>query len=104
MSDKDLLGKADGLMRRATLAPPATGSDTGAVPVLTDFVEAVPGQPLEATPTAAAPARPEADALAAEVMARVEAKLRSEMERLRRELGESVAQAVREALAKRPVK
>ena len=103
MSDKDLLGKADGLMRRATLAPPATGSDTGAVPILTDFVETLPGAPIEkaAPDSAAAPATAEADALSAEVMARVEEKMQAEMQRLRRELAQAVSDAVREALARK---
>ena len=38
-SDKDVLGKADALLRRHTLAAPGEGSDTGGVPVLTDLIE-----------------------------------------------------------------
>jgi len=38
-NDKDIVNKADALLRRASIAPPATGSDTGGVPILTDFVE-----------------------------------------------------------------
>ena len=41
MSDeKDILGKADSLLRRHAVAPPAGGSDTGGVPILTDLVDA----------------------------------------------------------------
>lgn len=100
MTDKDLFGKADGLMRRHALAPPATGSDTGAVPVLTDFIESPPAAPSPA----ASPATPDPHDLAAVVMAKVEERLAAEMERVRRELADTVAEALREALSRPPVK
>jgi hypothetical protein len=37
-SDKDILGQADALLRRHAISAPATGSDTGGVPVLTELV------------------------------------------------------------------
>jgi hypothetical protein len=38
-NDKDVLNKADALLRRHSIAPPASGSDTGGVPILTDLVD-----------------------------------------------------------------
>ena len=103
MNDKDLLGKADGLMRRN---PPALGTETVPVPVLTDFVEAPPpGPPVEvAHAPSPPPAASEHDEIAAQVTRRVEQRLEEEMQRVRRELAQAVADAVREALATRPVK
>ena len=70
-SDKDIFGKADGLMRRGT---PGAGSDTGAVPVLTELVD-----------TAAKPAHEPSSDLAREVFARVmvevEGRLAADLER-----------------------
>jgi hypothetical protein len=96
MSDKDLFGKADGLMRRHV---PGPGSETGPVPILTDFVD----PPAPAEGEAPAPSA-EHEEIAARVMVRVEERLEAEMQRVRRELVRSVADAVREALADRPVK
>jgi hypothetical protein len=49
--EKDLLGKADALLRRG-IKPPADGSETGGVQVLTDFVETPDGEapPAETPP------------------------------------------------------
>ncbi len=99
MTEKDILGKADGLMRRHTLAPPATGSDTGAVPILTDFIETPVAQIAPAAATSTGP-----QDLAAIVMAKVEERLAAEMDRVRRELADTVAEALREALSRPPVK
>jgi hypothetical protein len=33
--EKDIFGKADALLRRHSIAPPADGSETGGVPMLT---------------------------------------------------------------------
>ena len=38
--DKDVLGKADALLRRHSVASPAGGADTGGVPILTELVDA----------------------------------------------------------------
>ena len=109
-TDKDLLDKADALLRRhATVV----GSDTGGVPVLTDIV--------------AAPGAPDNE-LAAEVfhlvMAQVERRLAVDLEQrlvqqlapqvhaavanalgdLRLELANAIGDAVAEAFARRNVK
>jgi len=86
-TDKDVLGKADGLMRRHG----APGAETGAFPVLTDIIgdPAPPPEPepLAALIAAAAPAPiSKSDAeLAREiftaVMADVEGRLAEELER-----------------------
>ena len=116
-SDKDVLGKADALLRRHALAAPGEGSDTGGVPVLTDLIE---------DPGAAPP--PAGEELArdvfAHVMAEVERRLAADLERriaqhfapqvhaavaaalgdARQELGRVIAHAVAGALARRQVK
>ncbi len=60
MSDKDVLGQADALLRRH--ANPV-GTDTGAVPVLTEF--------FDAPPSANAPVPPAVAPLVSEVQQRV---------------------------------
>ena len=49
MSDKDVLGQADALLRRH--ANPV-GTDTGALPVLTDLIEAPPAPAAPVAPPA----------------------------------------------------
>jgi hypothetical protein len=89
--DKDVFGKLDALMRR-NVAPPASGSDTGAIPVLTELVDVPP----EAEPPHASPA----DEAAARVVAEVQARLAVELERRMAEhLAPQVKEAVRAALA-----
>ena len=107
--EKDVLGKADALLRRHSLPMPKTGSDTGGVPILTELIDAPEDK----------------DALAREVFTRViaevEGRFASELERklsehlvpevhaavasaigdLRQELANTIGDAVSEALAKR---
>ena len=85
--DNDILGKADGLMRRN-----AVGVDTGSVPLLTDLIEG-----------GASPARQPASDLAREVftrvMAEVEGRLAADLERrLTEHLGPQVHAAVANAI------
>ena len=112
-SDKDILGKADALLRRHSIAAPASGSDTGGVPILTELVDA----PMFVGE--------EAEELAREVftrvMAEVEGRLAADLEKrlaqhlmpevhtavasalgdLRQELANAIGDAVSEALARR---
>ena len=87
-NEKDILGKADGLMRRHN-----PGSDTGAVPVLTEMVQ--PGAP------AAAPG-PHSDLareIFARVMSEVEGRLAADLEkRLNQHLDPQVHAAVASAI------
>ena len=86
-SDKDILDKADALLKRASIAPPASGSDTGGVPLLTDLVES--------------PADNEALArdVFNRVMAEVEGRLAADLEkRLAQHLVPQVHAAVASAL------
>ncbi len=114
MSDKDIFGKADALLNRH--APGRLGTDTGAVPVLTDLVEsaAIPG----------APADPLAREVFMRVMAEVEGRLSAELESrltqhlvpqihaavssavgdLHQEIANAIGDAVAEALKARQVK
>lgn len=101
MSDKDLIGKADGLMRRHS----AVGSDTSSFPVLTDLVETPPAaEPIEtasvAQPAPATESPPGSEELTELVMRKVDQRLEAEMRRVRGEIAEAVAAAVREVLGK----
>ena len=111
MSDKDILGKADALLKRHS-----PGIDTGAVPILTDLVEgaAVPGAPTD----------PLAREVFMRVMAEVEGRLAAELESrltqhlvpqihaavssaigdLHQEIANAIGDAVAEALKARQVK
>ena len=92
--ERDILGKADALLRRHSIAPPADGSETGGVPVLTDLVETPDGEPpppemppVQAIPASASPAEtfaPESDItrdVINRVMSEVERRLADELER-----------------------
>jgi hypothetical protein len=111
-NDKDILGKADALLRRHAIAPPASGSDTGGVPILTELVDAPDSMDSD-------------DALAREVCARViaevEGRLAEDLEKrlvqhlvpqvhaavasalgdLRQELANAIGDAVAQALSER---
>jgi hypothetical protein len=120
-TDKDLIDKADALLRR--INAPATGSDTGAVPVLTDLVDS-PGQenapPQEGDIDADRLREEICNRLMAEVEARLAADLKrrlaehlapqlnaavaSAMDDLREQLANAIGEAVTEALKARPVK
>lgn len=116
--NRDVLGKADALLKRHAAAPEP---DAGTIPVLTDIV---------APPSAPAPAAPDAAAseLAQEVFARVmsdvEGRLAFELERklcehleaevhvavanalgeLRQDVASSIADAITEALRRLQIK
>ena len=85
-SDKDVLGKADGLIRRHS----STGSDTGGVPILTDVI---------LDPKARAAAEELARDVFNRVMAEVEGRLAADLEkRLVQHLVPQVHAAVASAL------
>jgi hypothetical protein len=95
--EKDLLGKADALLRRHSTGTPGTGGDTGTFPVLTDIIDDTlldiePTAPPAEAPAPEAAQTPEAESLpdeAAElarevftrVMAEVEGRLAADLER-----------------------
>jgi hypothetical protein len=88
-NEKDILGKADGLMRRH-----APGADTGAVPVLTEMVG--PGAPAT-PPTVHGDLARE---IFARVMSEVETRLAADLEkRLNQHLVPQVHAAVASAIA-----
>jgi hypothetical protein len=115
-ADKDVMGKADALLRRHSLGAPGTATDTQGVPVLTEIIEPRPVQD-DAT---AALAREVFD----RVMADVEGRLAADLERrlaqhlsaqmhsavasalgdLHQELANTIGDAIRDALAKRHLK
>jgi len=90
--DDDVLGKADALLRRRSVAPPADGAQTGGVPVLTDLVGEPPGA-QDALVTDVA--REVFDGVIAEVEARLTDELeRRVAERLRPDINSAVVSAV----------
>jgi hypothetical protein len=128
--DRDILGKADALLRRHV--PPRTGSgDSGDVPVLTELITpgAVPAasSAREEPPVATPPSAPGHDValrreLVAEVVSTVQARLARDLERriaehataeirasiaaalegLQDDIAAAARDAVAEALARRP--
>jgi protein required for attachment to host cells len=110
-SDKDILGKADALLRRHMGA----GSDTGAFPVLTDLI---------ADPTRTASSEEIAGEILASVISEVESRFAVDLEKrladqlaphihaavvatlgdLRQELANAIGDAVTAALERRHVK
>ena len=117
MSDKDVLGKADGLMRRHSIAAPASGVDTGGVPILTELVDAPHFMGDEATQELArdvfnrvmaeVEGRLAADLenrLAQHLAPQVHAAVASALGDLRQELANAIGDAVSAALAQRQVK
>lgn len=112
-ADKDVLGKADALLRRAGGSP--IGTATGGVPVLTELVAAphAPGEDSEL-----------ARVVFERVWGEVEGRLAAELERrlaqhlvpqvhtavasaigdLRQELANAIGDAIKEALARRDAK
>ncbi len=111
-SDKDVLDKADALLRR-NVAAPGTGSDTGGVPVLTDIIGGA-GDPDDEL----------SQEVYRRVMAEVERRLAADLEHrlvqrltpqvhaavagalvdLRQELASAIGDAIAEAFARRKVK
>ena len=105
-NDKDVLNKADALLRRASIAPPATGTDTGGVPILTDLVEAPEDNEALAREVfhrvmKEVEGRLAADLekrLAQHLMPEVHAAVASAIGDLRQELANAIGDAVAEAL------
>jgi hypothetical protein len=115
--DKDVLGRADALLRRNAPAAPASGTETGGVPVLTDLVA---GPPDSAAQLSSDIARD----VFARVLAEVEGRLANDLEKrvaehlvgqirlaitgamadLRQELANAIAEAVAQALNRHNVK
>ena len=90
MADKDILGQADALLRRHAISAPATASDTGGVPVLTDLV----GAHKESDPDEELALQ-----VFAQVMAEIEDRLVLDLERrLMRHLAPSVHAAASSAV------
>ncbi len=128
--DRDILGKADALLRRHV--PPNTAGDGRDVPVLTELITPSGRPPAPAVPEPVPPASPAPVAaarddafirdLVAEVVNAVQARLAQDLERrltqqvtaevqasvaatlgdLRQDIANAVGDAVAEALARRP--
>ena len=125
--DRDILGKADALLRRHV--PPHTAGDGRDVPVLTELITpsgkpavSEPAPPASPAPVVAARDDAFTRDLVAEVVSAVQARLAQDLERrltqqvtaevqasvaatlgdLRQDIANAVGDAVAEALARRP--
>jgi hypothetical protein len=97
VSDKDVLGKADALLRRHAIPLPGAGSDAADVPLLTDAIEPPPPAPV--------PAEAEAgQAIFESVMKEVDSRLETGIAGLRQELAATIREAVRQELERRRIK
>ena len=89
--EKELLGKADALLRRHSGGTPASGGDTGSFPVLTDIIDETLldlelDAPVAQEPAPVAAAAPDstvdlAHEVFTRVMAEVEGRLAADLER-----------------------
>ena len=91
--DKDVIGKADALLRRHSIAAPGSPTDTGGVPLLTDLVP----DPANLSEADAAVAKEVAE----QVRQEMEARLAVEIQRLQRDLAAALDAAIAGALARR---
>ena len=92
MSDKDIMGRADGLMRRQGTG---VGTDTGGVPILTDLI----GE-AAAKPAAREPASDLGREIFTRVISEVETRLVTDLERrVSQHLAPQVHAAVASAVA-----
>ena len=111
--DKDVLDKADALLRRHSVAAPGSGTDTGGVPILTELIDA----PHVLDPKDEALAKDVFDRVMAEVEGRLAADLEKRLAQhlmpevhtavasalgdLRQELANAIGDAVSAAIANR---
>lgn len=104
---KDVLDKADALLRRASIAPPASGTDTGGVPILTDLVDVPIGDNEKIARDVFTRVMAEVEGrlatdlekrLAQHLMPEVHAAVTSALGDLRQELANAIGDAVAEAL------
>ena len=111
--EKDVLGKADALLRRHSVAAPATGIDTGGVPILTELVDAPVEDAEELKREVFTRVMAEVEGrLAADLEARlaqhlvpqVHAAVASALGDLRQELANAIGDAVAQAIERRQVK
>jgi hypothetical protein len=79
--DRDVLDKADALLKRHAPRAPGGGSDTGGIPVLTDLVDPSPAAPPASRAKLDDRQRALVQDIYRAVMAQVEERLASELER-----------------------
>ena len=109
MADDDVLGKADALLRRHSVARPAGGADTGGIPVLTDIVggtmpDGELAQEVFRTVMEQVEGRLAADLenrLSLQLVPQIHAAVAAALADLRQELANAIGDAVTEALSKR---
>jgi len=112
-SDKEVLEKADALLRRHSISAPGGTSDTGGVPVLTDLVDPGMGAGSELAREVFKRVMHEVEGrlahdlearLAQHLVPQVHAAVAAALADLRQELANSIGDAVNEAFARRQIK
>ena len=115
MSDKDVLGKADALLRRHAIPLPGASADSD-VPVLTELVDPTPPPPepmSELVRTVSEQVAIDVEArltvdlerrVADELAAPLRAAVAAAMGELRQQIASTVAEAVKQELERRNVK
>ena len=110
-SEKEVLDKADALLRRHSIAAPGAASDTGGVPILTDLVDPDASGDSELAREVFKRVMHEVEGrlahdletrLAQHLVPHVHATVAAALSDLRQELANAIGDAVNEALAKRP--
>lgn len=113
MADKDVLGKADALLRRHSLPLPGSGGDTGGVPVLTEIIEARTAENADLAQALFERVMKEVEGrlaadlekrLAQHIVGQVHAAVASAISDLHQELANAIGDAIRQELERRKVK
>ena len=113
MADKDVLGKADALLRRHSLPLPGSGGDAGGVPVLTEIIESRTAENADLAQALFERVMKEVEGrlaadlekrLAQHIVGQVHAAVASAISDLHQELANAIGDAIRQELERRKVK
>jgi len=113
VADKDVLGKADALLRRHSLPLPGSGSDTGGVPVLTELIEPQGAESADLAQALFERVMKEVEGrlavdlerrLAQHIVGQVHAAVASAISDLHQELANAIGDAIKQELERRKVK
>ena len=113
MADKDVLGKADALLRRHSLPLPGSGGDTGGVPILTELIEPQRAENADLAQALFERVMKEVEGrlavdlerrLAQHIVGQVHAAVASAISDLHQELANAIGDAIRQELERRKVK
>ena len=113
MADKDVLGKADALLRRHSLPLPGSGSDASGVPILTELIEPPGSENADLARALFERVMKEVEGrlavdlekrLAQHIVGQVHAAVASAISDLHQELANAIGDATKQELERRKVK